>query len=213
MRKRIFRSLITGLAIACGLFLSSCRTSAQCGPNSAQPCGIPATNLKKDLGEPDWARISATAKSLLKYDSISSFSEENLARVRIGDMETGKWGFIDKTGKEIISPKYFVVDSFMDGLAAFLIGDWQTSKFGFIDKTGKEIISPKYDWVLPFSEGLAEVNIKGKWGFINRTGKEVIPLKYDEIWCHAFRQEGFLGVVLNGRKGFVDIYGKEYFDF
>ena len=147
---------------------------------------------------------------------VDSFFD-GLARVRIGDIQEGKWGFIDKTNKIIIPLEYDMAFSFSDGLAPVRVGDDKTGKYSFIDKTGKQIISPKYNYANSFSEGLAEVLIgdwqTGKWGFINKTGKEIIPIKYDKIWCHAFRSEGFIGVISNGEKGFVDIYGNEYFNF
>ena len=47
-----------------------------------------------------------------------------------------KWGFIDKTGKEIASCIYDDVSYFSEGLACVRKND----KFGFVDKTGKEVI-------------------------------------------------------------------------
>lgn len=161
----------------------------------------------------------------LKYNLASSLSE-GLARVGTGNILAGKRGFIDKTGQEVIPLKYDSADSFSEGLAAVGIGELQTRKYGFIDKAGREVIPLKYDSATSFSEGLAMVafgNIiitdksetidKRKWGIINKTGREVIPIKYDNVWCLAFKKEGFIGVTLNGKKGFIDIYGNEYFDF
>lgn len=176
--------------------------------------------------------------SYFEYDSISEFSE-GVAPVRLNS----KWGVIDKTGKEVIGIKYDLILPFAEGLAVAVLN----SKFGFIDKTGKEIIPLKYDLVLSFSEGLAlvvlnnksklidkngkeftianydifgsyqeglvEIGTIAKRGLMDKVGKIVVPVKYDDIWCDAFRKEGFIGVTLNGKKGFVDIYGNEYFDF
>jgi hypothetical protein len=77
-------------------------------------------------------------------------------------------------------------------------------------KREKEMrISPFEDyWLLLISWNLMRL----KSGFIDKRGREVIPLKYDDVRCVAFRKEGFIGVKLNGKKGFVDIYGTEYFD-
>jgi hypothetical protein len=92
--------------------------------------------------------------------------------------ENGKWGFIDKTGKEIIPCKYDKAKSFSEGLVAVQLNN----KYGFIDYTGKEIIPCKYDDAGKFYEGLAAVELNDKWGFIDHTGKEIIPFKYDEAW-------------------------------
>jgi tetratricopeptide (TPR) repeat protein len=132
-----------------------------------------------------------------RYDCVGSF-HDGLAHVEI----YGKYGFIDKTGKEIIPLIYDDAYSFSEGLAVVKLN----SKWGFIDTTGKEVVPLKYDWAGSFSEGLASVNLNGKWGYIDKTGKEVIPLKYD--WVGSF-SEGLVWVKLNGKYGYIDKSGKE----
>lgn len=155
----------------------------------------------------------------LKYTmglNTGTFSE-GLASVCKGDGTAQKCGFIDKTGKEIIPLKYDHVNDFSGGLSVVCADNYGTRKCGFIDKTGKEFTLLKYTLFNGFSEGLNLVGIgdyeKGKWGIIDSTGKEITPLKYERIWSKVFSKEGFIGVVLDGKKGFLDIYGKEYFDF
>jgi len=135
-----------------------------------------------------------------KYDFAKEF-KEGLAAVKVGD----KWGFIDKTGKEVIKPKYENVYGFNEGLAAVRLG----KKWGFVDKTGKEVIKPKYDEVFgylavldaKFKEGLSAVSLNGKFGYIDKTGKEVIKHKY--LYANHF-SEG-LAVV---EDGYIDKTGK-----
>jgi hypothetical protein len=84
----------------------------------------------------------------------------------------GKYGFIDRTGKEIISPQYESANSFSEGLAS--VGN---SKFGFIDKTGKVIIEFKYDVNYNFSDssfknGFARVTLNGNEIYIDKNGTE-----------------------------------------
>ena len=63
------------------------------------------------------------------------------------------WGFVDETGKTVVSFEYRAAQEFSEGLAAVvLFGYW-----GFIDKTGKRVIPCKYTKVGKFSEGLARV--------------------------------------------------------
>ena len=161
-----------------------------------------------------WGFIDKTGKEIIpaKYANVLSFSQ-GLAPIQIDNSDTSRWGFIDKTGKIVITAKYTFVAEFSEGLARITVGTYPNIKFGFIDKTGKEIIPAKYDTAFTFSQGLAYVTITGKAGFIDKSGKEVIPIKYDNVWSFAFQKEGFYGVILNGKKGFVDIYGNEYFDF
>ena len=87
-----------------------------------------------------------------------------------------KWGFIDKSGKEVIPCKYDVIEGFDEGLARVLRDD----KFGFIDKSGKEVIPCKYDKIFHsepgyFSEGLAKVRLDDfHMAWIDKKGKEVV---------------------------------------
>ena len=99
----------------------------------------------------------------IKYDYVGDFIE-NLARVELN----GKWGYIDKEGKEVIPLKYDFAWSFSEGLACVGLN----GKSGFIDKEGKEVIPFKYDDAGPFSKGLALVRLNGKWGYIDKNGIE-----------------------------------------
>lgn len=187
--------------------------------------------------------IDKTGKEVipLKYDSVyeigNSFTE-GLARVELND----KFGFIDKTGKEVVPLKYDFAGLYKEGLARVSLKNKRSfidqneneiiliekeydninsfseglakvelnGKFGYIDKTGKEVIPLKYDEASDFSDGLASVKLNEKVGLIDKTGREIIPIKYEKIWSTVLIKEGFIGVVLNGKKGFVDIYGNEY---
>ncbi|ECH5021687.1 WG repeat-containing protein, partial [Campylobacter coli] len=51
------------------------------------------------------------------------------------------WGFIDKSGKIVIEPKFDGVGNFSEGLAGVELN----GKWGFIDKSGKIVIEPKFD--------------------------------------------------------------------
>jgi hypothetical protein len=101
-----------------------------------------------------------------KYDSQGEF-HEGLAAVQLNE----KWGFIDKTGKEIIPLKYDAARSFSEGLACVKLND----KYGIIDTTGKEIIPFKYDSLYCYSEGFV-IDSEGKNGFIDKSGTETYPL-------------------------------------
>ena len=156
----------------------------------------------------------------LKYDYISEwnlysdkgyFSEEGLAVVSIGvrlgceyDIYGGKWGFVDKTGREVVPLKYDFAQTFKEGLAVVI----QNEKCGFIDKTGKEVIPLKYDGARGFIEGLAIVRLNSKYGFIDKAGKLVIPFRYDHISAFS---DGY--VVSIGKSGLIDKKGREIIPF
>lgn len=104
-----------------------------------------------------------------KYDHINSFVE-GFAAVNL----YGKWGFIDKMGKEITkitAQKYDEVIDFSEGRAVVIIED----KFGFINRDGHEITPIKYEYAESFKSGKARVIINGKKtkdGYIDRDGNE-----------------------------------------
>ena len=66
-----------------------------------------------------------------RFEAAGVF-EDGIAPVKMG----GKWGFVDKTGKNVIPYKYEEAYSFSLGLSRVqLYGKW-----GFIDKTGTTVI-------------------------------------------------------------------------
>ena len=133
-----------------------------------------------------------------KYDNISSFSEEGLAKVELNR----KYGYVDTRWKEVVPCKYDDADTFSEGLASVKLN----GKYGLIDTQGKEVVPCRYDFVASFSEGLASAKLNGKWGFIDTQGKEVIPCKYDFV---ASFSEGLIKVELNGKWKLIDTQGDE----
>ncbi len=105
------------------------------------------------------------------YEFVDTF-HEGLAPIN----RDGKIGYIDKSGSEVIEPKYQngLADSglglFNGGLAPVKLD----GKFGYIDKKGKIVIEPKYDKALPFESGLAWVQLGTDKDvfFIGRDGTE-----------------------------------------
>ena len=134
---------------------------------------------------------------MITYDSTGNF-HEGLARFKKDE----KYGFIDKTGKEVIKVKYEEVGSFHEGLAWF----YKNGKYGFTDKTGKEVIKAKYEEVRNFHEGLAYVKKDGKSCYIDKTGKEVIKVKYENVGDF---HEGLAWFEEDENYGFMDKTGKK----
>ena len=134
--------------------------------------------------------------SKVEYDEVDllgeGFRDEGLACVSIA----GKWGYIDKSGKEVIPCKYDDASNFSEGLACVSIA----GKCGYIDKSGKEVIPCKYDDAGGFREGLALVkNISdGRNGLIDSLGREFLSYNSD-YKCHTFSQ-GFIALSKKWRR-------------
>ena len=115
---------------------------------------------------------------------------------------SGKRGYVDAQGNEVIPCKYDWAWPFREGLALVELN----GKWGYIDKQGNTVIPFKYDWAYSFSEGLAAVELNGKWGYIDKQGNTVIHCKYNHVWPFS---EGLALVVLKGKWGFIDKQGNE----
>lgn len=116
--------------------------------------------------------------------------------------ETGgktTWGFIDKTGKQVIAFQFEDTWRFSEGLASVKVG----GKWGYIDKTGATVIQPAYDYAWPFSEGMGRVMVGTKQGFIDKTGKLVIEPKYQPAWEFS---NGLARVQIKDADGFREGY-------
>ena len=102
----------------------------------------------------------------------------------------GKTGYIDKTGKIVIEPKFdFLSSIFSEGLADVMID----GKVGYINKSGKIIIEPKFDSGFAFRNNLAIIRLNKKFGFIDKSGKIVIEPKFDNVG--NFGEEGLATVM------------------
>lgn len=91
----------------------------------------------------------------------------------------GRFGYMDSTGRVIVSPQFQRGLDFHDGMARV---DSDTQGHGIIDATGKVIFLKQFLSLGDFSEGLARVGIwdgSGKSGYIDKTGSLVIPT----IWA------------------------------
>ena len=146
----------------------------------------------KNIHPSSYGWINQSGKNLTgKYDDHIGFGYNDLCSVKLN----GKWGFIDKTGKEVVPLKY---DDFyrprptvyQSIIAAKLNGKWC-----FINGKGKVLTPLKYDdvvnlsyWMtekvnyaeVPFKRDLANVKFDGKWGYVDKKGNEYWDMTEDE---------------------------------
>ncbi len=106
----------------------------------------------------DRAGRRATSKG---YHCITRVAD-GMAAVRLN----GRWGYVDRTGKEVIAPRFSMAKPFGEGLAAVRVlnakgeDDLDEGKWGFVNHRGKFVVSPRFTaaQVGTFSEGLLAVD-------------------------------------------------------
>ena len=160
--------------------------------------------------------LEGLAKALPKYNVVSNF-HEGLAVVC--NRETDLYGFIDKTGKEVIPCQYrYISCDFNDGVAIVTKNDDQEI---IIDKTGKEIAQYNYGYHQGFKEGLlafAVSNESDMEGYMDTNGKVVIAPTYEMGYCNGpFVTDFSEGLCKrndreNDKSFFIDKTGKKVFE-
>jgi len=161
-----------------------------------------------------WGFINKEGKLIIEMQFIDAvpFCEygcslqfkDGLAAIKMpGD--DGKFGFIDKLGKFVISPKFERVSDFSEGLAPAMLD----GKAGYINKSGEFVISPKFGAAYQFYEGLATIYENYNYGFINKAGKVVIQPQFQ--WVTDFNDGVALAGVGQGgesKYGFINKKGE-----
>lgn len=128
--------------------------------------------------------------------SVTSPPAEHIAEQTPGN----KWGFIDRSGKFTVQPKYDSVGEFHEGLAPVFLNQ----KWGYINPQ-KMAIDATFDNARIFSNGLAAVRKNGKFGYIDKKGAVKIPFQFDRAYDFL---DG-VAVIIDGRKSFaIDVKGK-----
>ncbi len=153
------------------------------------PCyaGIVNRNNEVVISEKDYSLIGVFNNGLA------------IARKR----KTGKFGFIDRRGNEIIPCVWRSVGPFSEYMAA-VIDD--NKRCGYVDVTGRLAIPCVFEEGWPFRDGLAMVQKDRKIGMIDLQGNIVIPCRWRAMWSFV---DG-LAVVqdFNKRLGFIDRSGE-----
>lgn len=85
------------------------------------------------------------------------------------DRDSNKWGYVDRTGKFAISPRFVsyprgYVSSFHEGRAWVRI---ENDKYGFIDHSGAFVIEPTFLHADDFHEGMARVVVDGPCAYMD----------------------------------------------
>jgi hypothetical protein len=126
-----------------------------------------------------------------------------------------RYGYIDKSGHEVIRGAFDNTGNFSEGLARVEID----KKYGFIDRSGKIVISPQFSYAEDFKEGLAVVvtknadTVANNYGYIDKSGKLVIKPVFSSA-CNFSEGLAYALIITTPNKssdwkyGFIDRTGK-----
>lgn len=161
----------------------------------------PPTNASVDAAVPTAERWAWVIEP--RYRKADPFVSFGVARVQLG----GKWGLINRTGRELLPCAYDEIEIFpKEQCAAVREG----SKWGLVDEQGKILLKPEWEEVQPLVNGFMPVKKDGKWGYADASGKLVIPCTWDNAW--RFSAAGTAVVTSEtkeGRKrGYIDKSGR-----
>jgi hypothetical protein len=154
--------------------------------------GFTASTRSYESNDLEWL-----VEPILEYDEVQPFSE-GLAVVRKGSLYTGKYGYINIYGEEVIPCIYQNAKPFKGDLAKVQ----EDGKWGFINKENWKIISLSYDVVGEFSEGLLNVRRNNSWGYIDTNEKLILT---DPYWTEIRPfSEGLAAVKANTSYAFIN---------
>lgn len=125
-------------------------------------------------------------------------------------------GFIDRTGKVVIKPKYQTnlfgnyANIFTGGVARVVRAD---NRFALINTSGKELTTKPYEDISGNTsfiesgawEGIFIYKLNAGYGFLDKSGKEITPAEYS--YAAPFK-EGMGRFARNEKYGFIDRNGK-----
>ena len=179
-KRKMWTTIIVAAIVVAGLccvqFFTPSKGYAKEDPSS--DLGLVRSEQSNKIGPKNKNLVQLTPEfieAIQKYDQLSLFSEGYAAVCK-----NGKWGYIDKTGQEVIPCKYDWANTFHEGLASVRFS--YDSGYGFIDTTGREVIRHRREIAVPgdFSEGLVVVKNEGNDHFfvLDKEGRKVFQGSY-----------------------------------
>jgi hypothetical protein len=113
-------------------------------------------------------------------------------------------GWIDRTGRVVIEPRFTGGHGFHEGLAVVQHG---SCDFAYVDPRGETVITG-LRWAADFSEGLAYVDANNGVGYIDRQGRIRIPGRFRGFSAQGGEFSEGLAAVEVEPWGYVDRQGR-----
>ena len=142
-----------------------------------------------------------------KYAAMSVMTADGLIAASSDGV---KWGYINRSGEQIIEEKYAAAYDFVDGLAVI---QKENGKYGCIDLSGQERIVANYEYLQTIGQDCIIFLSDDKFGILDVSGIIKVPAEYDVIASAQRWTEGWLPAMKDGKWGYIDQNGKTKIDF
>lgn len=143
---------------------------------------------------------------------VYTWASDRIRDGRIAVSRNGKYGFLDRRGREVVSCIYDLVGVF--GLNRAMVS--LDGHFGIVDTAGRIVLPVEYDDATSkgdkyyYSDSLAMVEKDGKVGFVDLDGNLVIPFYFNDGYQFS---EGLASVRYGGKWGYIDTRGEVFMPF
>jgi hypothetical protein len=117
-------------------------------------------------------------KDVKFWDISFSYTEDLLG---VADVETKKWGFVDRNLNYVIKPQFEQVGTFIDGITVAK----NNNLFGVINKKGEFIIDPVFSEIKGYGKGTLVGSKNGKIKVVNVFTKTASEFEYDDFYGMA----------------------------
>ena len=147
----------------------------------------------------DMSRFITTVFLLVSVSMIV-LGQDGGTRTLFSVSVNGVCGYMNKTGKIVIRPRFQLCSSFSEGLAAVTL---KNDKLGFVDTTGKLVIKAKFNYIFndAFSEGYSRIAIGKQHGYVDHSGKVKLFANYSYVDTFS---EGLALIERDKLYGYID---------
>lgn len=97
---------------------------------------------------------------------------------RIVVKKSGKYGIINKEGKELLGFTQEELKAYEDKQFTVYA---ENGQYGYLYGDGKVFIKGSFEDALPYKNGAAAIKSNGKWGYIDQYGILIVNPKYQEV--------------------------------
>jgi hypothetical protein len=123
-----------------------------------------------------WLDLNGNYKVSVDTDKYGDWWNFGCDRAIVWSKASDLYGYVDKTGKEVIPCKFRDASTFKDGYAYVKDAD---GRVGYIDVNGNTVIPFNYEYAYGYGEGLFTVGHAGQYdeyyGLVDINNTEVVP--------------------------------------